>query len=211
MTPGRPAPQMTIPQFLASQDPEGCRSELLFGRLVISPNPKPLPVEVASNILGQLLRLLDRQFAVRGRTHLQFDESQSMPSPDVFVISFRQWRQALEQHRYPLGPPILAVEVISEANPAEHVRQKTALYLEGGAAQVWQVDPEQQRVVVCERDRPAWLVTVHSPLVLPAPLPRVTVPTGSFFRWWPRTAEEKGPENSEATEPARQDGQNTSA
>lgn len=127
-------------------------------------------MEVASNILRQLRSIVDPPFAVRGRTHFQFDRSQSMPSPDVFVIPLEEWKQALAEDRYLLGAPILAVEVISDANPEEHVRQKTALYLDEGAAQVWQVYPEQQRVFVCERGRQDWLPAAHAHVVLPPPL-----------------------------------------
>jgi Uma2 family endonuclease len=171
---------ISFEQLLAFEPPSGYRTELLDGEIIVSPNPKPLYQEVAMNAFRLLEDVLRGQFAVRMRTHFRFEDRHSMPSPDVFVLSHGEWRQVIEEDRYPSRAPILAVEVISPANTEEHVRQKASLYREEGAVQVWTVFPDERKVMVCEqRHQQSFLE--GSILRLPYPLPPFALNTAAFF------------------------------
>ena len=72
----------------------------------------------------------------------------SMPSPDVFVVSYQVWRAARDRGQYPQGSPLLAVEVVSPSNQPKNVSSKTALYLSAGTPVVWNVYPDEKYVSV---------------------------------------------------------------
>ena len=183
------APPITVEQFLGFEPPPGFRAELLDGEIVVSPEPKPIHQRVVKNIFQVLDPALSDEYEVNMRTNFRFEEEHYMPSPDVFVVTLDEWEAAMEENRYPLGAPVLVVEVISPANTEERVRQKTRLYLERGAAQVWNVYPWERKVWVFEQ---SGLSAASSPagvelderhcIVLPPPLPAMAVPIAPFFR-----------------------------
>jgi hypothetical protein len=45
-----PVPPITIEQYLTFESPEGFRDELINGRIIMSPEPKVLHVDVADNL-----------------------------------------------------------------------------------------------------------------------------------------------------------------
>ena len=175
------APPITVEQFLGFEPPPGYRAELLGGKIIVSPEPKPIHQQVASNLYKILDRLLGDQFAVNMRTNFNLAEIHYMPSPDVFVLPLNEWEQAIEENRYPLGAPILAIEVISPANTEERVRQKTSVYLEQGAVQVWNVYPHLKLIICCERSRQTEF-RENDTLTLPFPLPELTLRIAPFFQ-----------------------------
>ena len=175
------APPITVEQFLGFDPPPGYRAELLDGKIIVSPEPKPIHQQVVFNISKTLDHLIGDEFAVNMRTNFDLSEIHYMPSPDVFVLPLQEWKQAIQDNRYPLGAPILAIEVISPANTEERVRQKTQVYLEHGAIQVWNVYPQRKVVVCCESLR-QWELGEDDTLTLPFPLPNLTLRVGLFFR-----------------------------
>ena len=175
------APPITVEQFLGFAPPPGYRSELLDGKIIVSPEPKPIHQQVVSSVYKTLDRLIGDEFAVNMRTNFNLSEIHYMPSPDVFVLPLKEWEEAIEGNRYPFGAPILAVEVISPANTEENVRQKTQVYLKHGAVQVWNVYPQQKIVVCCEQSR-QWELREDDTIVLPFPLPNLTLRIGPFFQ-----------------------------
>jgi Uma2 family endonuclease len=69
------------------------------------------------------------------------------PQPDAAFIR-KERVKSLEGLEFE-GAPDLAVEVISPSESHATLRRKTRLYLENGAAMVWQVYPEEEVVEVC--------------------------------------------------------------
>ena len=175
------APPITVEQFLGFEAPPGYRAELLDGKIIVSPGPKPIHQQVTSNIYKTLDRSLEGRFAVNMRTNFDLSEIHHMPSPDVFVLPLQEWKQAIQDSRYPLGAPILAVEVISPANTEERVRQKTQIYLNHGSVQVWNVYPHQKTVICCEPSQ-QWELREDDTIKLPFPLPDLKLRVGSFFK-----------------------------
>lgn len=49
---------------------------------------------------------------------------------------------------YLLGAPALAVEIVSDTDPAEYIETKVARYLSSGAHEVWVVYPKTRHVWV---------------------------------------------------------------
>ncbi len=177
------APPITVEQFLGFEPPPGFRAELLDGEIIVSPEPKPIHQRVIINIFLALYPLLSDGYEVNMRTNFRFEEEHYMPSPYIFVVPLDEWESAMEENRYPEGAPVLVVEVISPVNTEERVRQKTRLYLDQGAAQVWNVYPWTRKVMVFDNNSSAGLELNEShSVVLPSPLPAVAVPIAPFFR-----------------------------
>ena len=142
------APPITVEQYLNFEAPDGYRSELIAGAIIVSPDPKPLHHDVVLNILRILENEIGRQYKVGTRVNMNMRELFSMPSPDVFVVSHDVWRRAREGSYYPQCSPLLAVEVVSPSNRPVNVKKKTELYLSAGTLAVWNVYPVERRVMV---------------------------------------------------------------
>ena len=175
------APPITVEQFLGFEPPPGYRAELLDGEIIVSPEPKPIHQQIVTNTYKTLDRLIGDEFAVNMRTNFDLSKIHYMPSPDVFVLPLKEWKRAIQDNSYPLGAPILAIEVISPANTEERVRQKTQINLDHGAVQVWNVYPQRKMVVCCEPLQ-QWELYENDVLKLPFPLPNLTLRVGPFFQ-----------------------------
>ena len=81
---------------------------------------------------------------------------------------------------YPLGSPILAVEVISPSNTESNVLNKTKVYLRHGAVQVWNVYPFECHVVIHEAAARR-VVSDEGSIPWPHPFPALQMPAGEFF------------------------------
>jgi Uma2 family endonuclease len=130
------------------QSPEGYRDELIFGRIIVSPDPKPIHVDVAENVHELLKKVLGKKYRVAQRINLRFPEEHSMPSPDVLVIEREAWKQALLRKSYPDGLSVrLVVEVLSPSNSKESLRLKVDLYKKN-SIKVWVIDPDRKDIKV---------------------------------------------------------------
>lgn len=139
------APPITIEQFRGFLAPPGFRDELIYGRIILSPDPKARHQEVAKNLFRGLDRLFrGTSFTVQQRTNAEMPAHNSMPSPDVFVIDKIRWKRAIDQDGYPQGSPQLAIEVVSPSNRKTNIQKKISLYLANGALAVWVAYPKKQ-------------------------------------------------------------------
>jgi Uma2 family endonuclease len=139
---------VTIKQYLKFKAPAGYRDELVFGRIIVSPEPKPLHFDIADNIYKPLSAAAGKKWKVAQRVNLRFPTSVSMPSPDVFVTSHEAWRKARDLSGYPDGSEtILAVEVLSPSNRKKAVQSKIDLYQEY-EIEAWVVNPKSQTIEV---------------------------------------------------------------
>ena len=111
---------ITIEQYLGFQSPDGYRDELIYGKIIVSPGPKPDHVDVAENIHELLKQTLGKKYRVAQRINLRFPAEHSMPSPDIFVSEREAWKQALLHKTYPDGSSVrLVVEMLSPSNTKE--------------------------------------------------------------------------------------------
>ena len=80
-------------------------------------------------------------------------------------------------------PPTLAVEVVSESNTAEEMRQKTMEYFESGARLVWLVYPKTRSIAVFDQPaaEPARVVTDGDVLDGGEAVPGFTVEVSEVF------------------------------
>jgi Uma2 family endonuclease len=141
-------PLITFEQYEAFEAPEGYRDELIHGRIVASPEAKPLHHEVAENIYALLKKFARKKHKVAQRMNLRFADAHSMPNPDVFVIHKKEWKRALVESVYPEGREVvLAVEVISPSNRPGPLKSKVDIDLKHGL-EVWVADPKKREVRV---------------------------------------------------------------
>lgn len=137
---------ITVEQYLNSFECyPGLRDELINGRIVMTPNAKPLHQHIQRNIQ----RLLDAAckgsgYIVNGDSNIELTPV-DMPSPDVFVVSWPAWRRAMCEDKYLSVKPLLAVEILS---PGQDVSDKLAIYLTVRIDAVWVVDPKTRTVTV---------------------------------------------------------------
>jgi Uma2 family endonuclease len=75
--------------------------------------------------------------------------------PDISFIA--RERVGIPSEGYVVGPPDLAVEVLSPSDRKTQVERKTALWLELGAKSVWNVNPKRRTVEVVRADGKRWL------------------------------------------------------
>ncbi len=80
-----------------------------------------------------------------------------------------------------VGPPDLAVEVISPSETARRVGIKVGRYLESGTSIIWCVYPKTRQIVVHEADRAPEILSVGDTLMGGATLPDFALPLTTLF------------------------------
>jgi Uma2 family endonuclease len=157
---------MTAEDLLNMPD-DGNRHELVNGELLtMSPaNDKHGAVTmklsvllynyVTPNNLG-ILRAAETGFKLQSNPD-------TVLAPDIAFIA--RERAGTPSQFYRLGPPDLAVEVLSPSDRKGQVERKTALWLELGAKAVWNVDPRKRTVEVFHADGARWLLNEGDELV----------------------------------------------
>jgi Uma2 family endonuclease len=142
---------ITVEQYEASfERVPGFHDELINGRIVTTPDAKPLHQQIQRNIQ----RLLDAAcegtpYTVNGGSNIKFPALHSMPSPDVFVVPTDKWEAAAESNSYLEGPPLIAVEILS---PDQNADEKVDIYRRAGVKSIWVVDPRERSVLVYSQD-----------------------------------------------------------
>jgi Uma2 family endonuclease len=123
---------MTFAEFEQLPDVEGFKRELVSGDVITMPPPK----KIHSDIALQIQRILTRHFdwkRVRPDHNGYRIGVDNWLEPDVSVT----WPDQQVKDGYFVGSPMIAVEVLS---PGEEIDEKLALYLDGGAKEVWIVN-----------------------------------------------------------------------
>jgi Uma2 family endonuclease len=123
----------------------GVCDELINGRIVMTPQPKPLHQHIRKNIE----RLLDpacaeANYTANGDSNIELTPF-DMPAPDVFVVSVPAWKRAMRDGEYLKVKPLLAVEILS---PDQDISEKLAIYLTARLDAIWVVDPNHRTVMV---------------------------------------------------------------
>ena len=162
------SPPITVEQYERFEGYRGLKDELINGEICLSPQPKPLHQQIAKNI-NRLLDTAshDQIYTVQQNSNIRFLGANSMPSPDVFVITKQDWQRACESDDYLSVPPILVVEILSPANRKRRVEAKVALYSSRGGAEVWLFYPKSRKTVIHRTD---FEVAAGYKIPLPPPL-----------------------------------------
>jgi Uma2 family endonuclease len=116
---------------------DGNRYELIEGEIVMSPSPTPNH-QFVSGELFHLLRLAcpDHLRVAFAPLDVELEPDLSVVEPDILVVS-----PEMADSRGIVGPPLLAVEILSPSTAAIDRGRKKRLYERTGVACYWIVDP----------------------------------------------------------------------
>jgi Uma2 family endonuclease len=135
---------------LINLDDDSHRHELIKGELLTMPLPKFEHGRISANlmlILGLYVKANQLgEICSEVGYHLESDPD-TVLGPDVSFVSLD--RVARRPEGYFLGPPDLAVEVLSPDDRRGKVEQKLSLWLGFGTRSVWLVNPRRRTVEVC--------------------------------------------------------------
>jgi Uma2 family endonuclease len=132
---------MTAQQFVQmGEDPEGVRLELVNGEIAVSASPVPR----LSYAVMQLATILNNHILQHelGELHSDVDtilDEYNVRRPDL--LFFRKDRLDHIGEKAMLGPPDLAVEVISDSSAKIDRVDKFEQYAAAGVAHYWIIDP----------------------------------------------------------------------
>jgi len=144
-----PTKLMTFAEFEQIPDPPGGRYELYHGELV----SVAFPEQPHTRAQWQIRRLLESSAADAGIVHT---EMPYRPLPeyegwraDVAYVSKARWENI---DRYLMGAPEIVIEVLSPANRASELADKSDICLANGSLQFWIVDTDLRRGDVFKKD-----------------------------------------------------------
>ena len=130
---------LNLPEFTGKQ-------ELLDGELIPLPPATYFHSELSNRLVDTLGKLLDKNrvwmvaaYRLRKGRWLIPDVSVSWPDQPIEDDWFQQ-------------APMIAIEIASRGNTGQELEQKTAAYLEGGAAEVWLIYPKTRSMLVSRKD-----------------------------------------------------------
>jgi Uma2 family endonuclease len=138
--------RLTYRDILALPD-DLLRHELIDGEHIVS----PAPVIRHQRILRNLTVCLAIHLAAHPQGEVLFApvdvlfSEHDMVEPDLVYISDERGRRQLNEKRL-VGPPDLAVEVLSPSTRKIDETRKLRLYERFGVSEYWLVDPEQETV-----------------------------------------------------------------
>lgn len=140
----------TFEEYLSYEDGTDNRYELVNGELV----PMNPPIGKHARIARFLFRQFDREIE---RLALNWIPSwdygvrtaeRKSRLPDLVVIIAEQEEALLNVSAVLQTPPLLAVEIVSEDNPARDYRYKRSEYAVREITEYWIVDPQKSKVTV---------------------------------------------------------------
>jgi len=123
--------------------PEGEPVELIQGRLVVSPAPNTLHQTIVGLLFDLILEAARRSGGrvLLGPTDVVLDDH-TILRPDVLYV--RRDKRNIVRERV-VGPPDLAIEVLSPSNSRRDRVDKLGLYAQYGVAEYWIVDPVERQ------------------------------------------------------------------
>jgi len=152
-------PRVSWEEYLRLEAPDGLRFEFDDGRLLVSPTGI-----VSHNLLIAVLLELFGEYEekTRGRHAVAFPpQSYFMPpgerdyQPDVSVITDARKDRPLPDRI--VGPPDIAVEVLSPSTVRRDRGLKAARYFAEGTREYWMFDAEARTVEIHRRGRKGWV------------------------------------------------------
>lgn len=142
---------MTADELLAMPD-DGHRYELVKGELIqMAPTGYEHGVRTAelTTALHSFIKAHKLGVVCAAETgFLVSQDPDTVRAPDIAFIARERVENAGAVKSFWIGPPDLAVEVISPGDTVRHVEEKVAEWLEAGARIVWVVSPKLHTVTV---------------------------------------------------------------
>jgi len=178
------APPITIEQYLAFESPAGYHDELINGNIIVSPDPKPLHLDIAENLFHLLRAAVGDAYKVGQRINLRFPAHNSMPSPDVFVMEMAAWKDSRAANEYPDGSKVLlVVEVVSPGNRSNAIRKKADL-CQKNSLEAWIVYPKKQQIKIHRPGHPTMTLSAQDNALvsLPPALPGNSISIAQLFK-----------------------------
>lgn len=160
---------------LESITDERHRYELVDGTLIMSPSPRPLHQRVVARVLAALTGDCPEDWEVLpAPVDVQLSDN-TVLIPDVVI-----GRRAAFTERALVGPPVLAVEVISPSS--DHIDRflKPARLAKAGCPHYWFIDPDVPSVTCMSLRGDSYVVVAEATgatsIKLTEPYPLVLVP-----------------------------------
>lgn len=138
-------PRYTADEIRRFPDDRLCY-EVIRGELFVTPAPGTRHQRAVLELAVTLRDYVDRHGlgeTIVGPFEVEFGEDTAV-QPDVLVVLQDRAQQLTDQRL--MGPPSLAIEVISYSSKRTDRLQKRELYLHEGVEEYWVLDPGQRRV-----------------------------------------------------------------
>ncbi len=174
---------ISVEEFLDLPAREGARLELTEGRIIEMPSPSPLHCAMQSRLSHRLETWIERTGAdFYAFTNLGFVlETATARVPDVSLVRKSSFASMTRVRGALRGAPDLAVEIVSEHEPAEDLDLKIRQYLNAGAAAVWTIYPKTRHVLAYRRSGETRDAGPAQALEEPDLLPGLRIPVDDLF------------------------------
>jgi Uma2 family endonuclease len=153
--------RMTLAEFDALPEDPTVDRMLLFGEVVEKPmtvrNRRHAEAEAAvATILrvwrDSLRKRLGKVYS--GEVGCDLPDSESRVGIDAAYFDQATLDQTPPKSPYLVGPPVVAVEVLSPSDVVEEINRKIKAYLKAGCPLVWIIDPDLEMLTVHRRGGP---------------------------------------------------------
>jgi Uma2 family endonuclease len=150
---------MTLDEFEALVDDPNVDRELLNGRLVERPMTwrnrwhSAVEAKVATQLQNWVAETKPQLGEVYcGEVGCRLPSVNSLVGIDVAFFSAETVAAQPENRAVLVGPPVLAVEILSAREAVEDLFEKVSLYLKAGVNLVWLIDPRFRTITVHRSD-----------------------------------------------------------
>ncbi|TYO93273.1 Uma2 family endonuclease [Desulfallas thermosapovorans] len=133
---------------------DGNRYELIGGKLVMVPRPRPKHQRVSGKIFYQIEDFLKKNFLGVVIQEVDVILGSDVVAPDLLFIA--KDRLDLVGELNIQGAPDLVIEILSPSSASIDRRKKRKLYLASGVKEYWMVDPDQELVEVLVAEEKEW-------------------------------------------------------
>jgi len=141
---------MTAEELMELPD-DGFRYELINGELIKMPPPGSPHGRIAFQLSVYLGQFILEHGLGQGFTEIGFkltSNPDTVLAPDLAFLTSECFAKGRDTEGYWLGPPDLAVEVLSPSDRPGKVKQRISRWFSFGAKQLWIVDPKHSTVTV---------------------------------------------------------------
>lgn len=170
---------MTAEEFEALGDIG--RAELVRGRVIYLPKPKPKHGRIAVRITVPLAEFVNQhnlgEVYAAETGFLVGRDPDSVRAPDVAFVRIEVVAAHNEDEWFPHSPD-LAVEVISpsESDRPGEVEDKVRMWLDGGARSVWVINPDRRSATIYRADGSEQSISENEDLRDDSVLPGFSMP-----------------------------------
>jgi Uma2 family endonuclease len=137
---------LTADEYFRVAPPDWKRCELIDGALVVSPNPTIRHITLVKRLLRIFFAAEDRGLLdVYPEPNVVLAEHQ-VPQPDLAIV-LPSSRERVKEKAI-VGPPDLAIEVLSPSTRRYDLGPKKRAYARAGVLRYWVVDPADDQVLI---------------------------------------------------------------